>query len=102
MSSRTANAYLPQWGEDTLPEPPKASWRGLLGPGLLMVGASIGGGEWLFGSVVTARYGGIVMWIAGLSILFQVIYNLAVMRYALYTGEPILVGFLRTRPGPSF
>ena len=102
MSSRTADAYLPRWGEDTLPEPPKASWRGLLGPGLLTVGASIGGGEWLFGSVVTARYGGIVMWIAGLSILFQVIYNLAVMRYALYTGEPILVGFLRTRPGPSF
>lgn len=73
-----------------------------MGPGLLMVGASIGGGEWLFGSVVTARYGGGVMWLAGLSILFQVIYNLAVMRYTLYTGEPILVAFLRTRPGPAF
>ena len=90
------------WKEGQLPEPPKPSLRGLAGPGLLMAGASIGGGEWLFGSVVTARYGGAVMWIAGLSILFQTFYNLAVMRYTLYTGEPILVGFLRTRPGASF
>ncbi len=94
--------YLPGWGKGELAEPPRMNARGLIGPGLLMVGASIGGGEWLFGSVVTARYGGTVMWIAGLSILFQVIYNLAVMRYALFTGEPILVAFLRTRPGPRF
>lgn len=94
--------YLPEWGRGELAEPPPVNPRALVGPGLLMVGASIGGGEWLFGSVVTARYGGGVMWLAGLSILFQVIYNLAVMRYALYTGEPILVGFLRTRPGPRF
>ncbi|MEZ5354847.1 MAG: Nramp family divalent metal transporter [Bryobacteraceae bacterium] len=93
---------LPEWGRGELPEPPRMTVRGLVGPGLLMAGAAIGGGEWLFGSVVTARYGGGVMWIAGLSILFQAIYNLAVMRYALFTGEPILVAFLRTRPGPRF
>jgi len=93
---------LPPWNKGELPPPPRISLQSLVGPGLLMVGASIGGGEWLFGSVVTARYGGVVMWIAGLSIAFQVAYNLAVMRYTLYTGEPILVGFLRTRPGPKF
>lgn len=99
----SAAEKLPAWGRGELPEPPRVgSLRALIGPGLLMVGASIGGGEWLFGSVVTARYGGTVMWLAGLSIFFQVIYNLAVMRYALFTGEPILVAFLRTRPGPRF
>ena len=94
--------YLPAWSQGELPAAPHSSWRGVVGPGLVMAGASIGGGEWLFGAAVTARYGGVVMWIAGLSIGFQVIYNLAVMRYALYTGEPILVGFLRTPPGPRF
>jgi hypothetical protein len=74
----------------------------LIGPGLLMVGANIGGGEWLFGPLVTAQYGGQVMWLANLSILMQVFYNLSVMRYALYCGEPIFVGFFRTPPGVRF
>jgi hypothetical protein len=34
--------------------------------------------------------------------LMQVFYNLAIMRYALYTGESIFVGFFRTRPGTAF
>lgn len=100
-----AARYLPAWGRADLPEPPRfgpGSWTSLIGPGVVMVGANIGGGEWLFGPVVTARYSGAVMWLATLSIAFQVIYNLAVMRYTLYTGEPIFVGFLRTRPGPRF
>lgn len=42
------------------------------------------------------------MWLATLSIGFQVFYNLAVMRYTLYTGEPIFVGIFRTAPGPRF
>jgi hypothetical protein len=43
-----------------------------------------------------------IMWLATLAILMQVFYNLAVMRYALYSGESIFVGFLRTHPGPRF
>ncbi len=77
-------------------------WSALLGPGLLMLGANIGGGEWLFGPLVTAQYGGRVMWLATLAILMQVFYNLGVMRYALWCGEPVFVGFFRTRPGPLF
>ncbi len=34
--------------------------------------------------------------------MLQVFYNLARGRYALYTGEPVMVGFLRKRPGPGF
>ncbi|MGH6959753.1 MAG: Nramp family divalent metal transporter, partial [Dongiaceae bacterium] len=74
----------------------------MIGPGLLMAGSNIGGGEWLFGPLVTAQYGGRLMWLATTSILMQVFYNLAVMRYALYCGEPIFVGFFRTPPGPRF
>ena len=67
-----------------------------------MAGANIGGGEWLFGPVVTARYGGTILWIAFSAIMLQVCYNLAIMRYTLYCGENIFVGFFRTKPGPRF
>jgi len=68
----------------------------------MMVGCAIGGGEWLMGPAVTAQYGGIVMGLATLSIACQVAYNLGVMRYTLYCGEPIFVGFFRLWPGPLF
>ena len=44
----------------------------MLGPGLLVGGSAIGGGEWLAGPAVTARYGGALMWLATLSIVSQV------------------------------
>ncbi len=100
-----ASRFFPPWQNDSLPDPPRLSlrsWTLLIGPGLLMAGSNIGGGEWLFGPIVTARYGASLMWLATLSIAFQVFYNLSVMRYTLYTGEPIFVGFFRTAPGPRF
>jgi len=74
----------------------------MLGPGLLMGGAAIGGGEWLMGPMVTARYGGALLWLATLSILSQVVYNMEISRYTLYCGEPIFTGKFRTLPGPMF
>ena len=67
-----------------------------------MMGIQIGGGEWLFGPEITARYGGGLMWIATVAIVLQVFYNIECGRYALYCGEPIFTGFMRTRPGPLF
>jgi hypothetical protein len=100
-----AKQGFPPWEKAELPAAPAFRWHRwtmLIGPGLLMVGANIGAGEWLFGPLVTAQYGGRVMWIATVAILVQMFYNLAVMRYALYTGEPVMVGFFRTPPGPRF
>jgi hypothetical protein len=96
---------LPDWGVADLPEPRPLSWRNwasFLGPGIVMCGIQIGGGEWLFGPEVTAKYGGGLMWIATLAIVLQVFYNLECGRYALYCGEPIFTGFMRLRPGPGF
>ena len=67
-----------------------------------MASAAIGGGEWLTGPVVTSRYGGGLLWLAAISILVQVIYNIEISRYTLYTGEPIFTGKFRTLPGPMF
>ena len=96
---------LPPWTVGDLPKAPSLGWRSwtaLIGPGVLMAGASIGSGEWLAGPGVTAQYGGTLLWVATLSILAQVFCNLEFMRYTMYCGEPILVGGFRSRPGPKF
>ncbi len=94
---------LPTWDVAELPEPKPLGWRNwtsFIGPGIVMMGIQIGGGEWLLGPEITARYGGGLMWIATVAIVLQVFYNLECGRYALYCGEPVMTGFLRTRPGP--
>jgi hypothetical protein len=96
---------MPPWNVAELPDAPTFRWKQwtmLLGPGLLMGGAAIGGGEWLTGPIVTARYGGAMLWLATLSVLGQVIYNIEISRYTLYSGEPIFTGKFRTMPGPKF
>jgi hypothetical protein len=96
---------MPQWTTDELVEAPvftSKNWFALLGPGLVMGAAAIGGGEWLVGPLVTAKYGGALMWLATLSILAQGLYNTEISRYTLYCGEPIFTGKFRTLPGPMF
>ena len=104
MTNITKNT-IPAWGQADLPVAPVVSWRNwtrFIGPGIVMMGVQIGGGEWLFGAEITARYGGGLMWIATVSIILQLFYNIECGRYALYCGEPIFTGFMRTRPGPLF
>ncbi len=99
-----AESIVPWQVGDLIP-PPVLDWRHwaeLIGPGVLVAGSAVGAGEWLFGPAVTAQYGGTFLWLATFSIVLQVVYNLEVMRYALYCGEPIFIGFFRTRPGPRF
>jgi Mn2+/Fe2+ NRAMP family transporter len=96
---------MPRWDAGDLPAAPHLtlkSWALLIGPGLVAAGAAIGGGEWLAGPLTTARYGGAILWLATLSILAQVIYNLEICRYTLYCGEPIFTGKFRVLPGPLF
>ena len=96
---------MPQWDTGGLIDAPKFTfkkWIGMLGPGLILGGAAIGGGEWLVGPQVTAQYGGALLWLATLSIIGQVIYNLEISRYTLYSGEPIFTGKFRTKPGKNF
>lgn len=96
---------MPHWNTGELIEPPRftsRNWFAMLGPGLVAGGAAIGGGEWLIGPQVTAMYGGALLWLATLSIVAQLIYNIEISRYTLYTGEPIFTGKFRTLPGPVF
>lgn len=94
---------VPRWNLSALPSAPRftvKSWLGLLGPGLMMGAFAIGGGEWLMGPIITAKFGGGLLWLALLAVLSQLVYNIEISRYALYTGEPIFTGKFRTPPGP--
>lgn len=96
---------LPAWDVDDLPPPKPLRARNLLaliGPGLVLAGGSIGTGEWVMGPQAAARYQGAMLWAVLLSIVAQVVLNTEVMRYTLCTGEPILTGFFRSKPGPKF
>jgi hypothetical protein len=96
---------LPAWGDAELPEPKRLGMKnlaGFIGPGIVMCGVQLAGGEWLLGAEITAKYGGGLMWIALVSIIGQMFYNIECGRYALYCGEPVFTGFMRARPGPSF
>jgi Mn2+/Fe2+ NRAMP family transporter len=96
---------MPPWGLGELSDAPRftrRNWAMLLGPGLVMGGAAIGGGEWLTGPRISALYGGALLWLATLSIVGQVFYNMEISRYTLYTGEPIFTGKFRLLPGPGF
>lgn len=96
---------MPRWETASLIGAPQFTWRSwtlLLGPGLVMGASAIGGGEWLTGPLVTARYGAALLWLATLSILGQVLYNIEISRYTLYSGEPIFTGKFRIVPGPMF
>jgi hypothetical protein len=96
---------MPRWSTNELPPAPFFTWRNVLamiGPGLVMGAAAVGGGEWLAGPAVSAKYGGALLWVATVSILFQVLYNVEICRYTLYCGEPIFTGKFRVPPHPMF
>jgi hypothetical protein len=101
---RVDSDAIPAWTVADLPEPRPLAWRNwasFVGPGIVMMGIQIGGGEWLLGPEITARYGGGLMWVATIAIVLQVFYNIECGRYALYCGEPVFTGFMRVRPGPA-
>jgi hypothetical protein len=103
--SNHESGKIPPWTQGELPEPKPLRWQNwasFIGPGIVMMGIQIGGGEWLLGPAVTAKYGGGLMWIATVAIILQVFYNMECGRYALYCGEPVFTGFMRCKPNPLF
>ena len=96
---------IPRWQLGNLPDAPDftgRNWLAMFGPGFLMGAMAIGGGEWLMGPMITAKFGAGLLWLALLALLCQLIYNIEISRYTLYTGEPIFTGKFRTPPGPMF
>lgn len=104
-SQRLPGGQLPPWEVAELPEPLPFSFRNafkVIGPGAIMLAASIGGGEWLIGPATVIKHGPGVLWIATVAIVLQLIFNLEGIRYTLYTGEPAISGIMRLKPGCRF
>lgn len=88
-----------------MPAPPPFTTPNILrtvGPGVIGLGLAIGSGEWLLGPSIIVTYGAAFLWITTISVALQVLLNLEMARYTISTGEPIITGFMRTRPGPTF
>jgi hypothetical protein len=96
-----AGALAP-WGVKELPEAPKRGFKSVLqmiGPGAIMLSLSIGSGEWLMGPAGAVQYGPVIMWITTIAVITQTFFNLECIRYSIYCGEPMMLGYNRLKPG---
>ena len=103
FSASSKAGRMPAWRVADMPSPPAWTLRNVLrivGPGTIALSVSIGAGEWILGPRVTVEHGLSMLWIVTLAVLFQLACNLQFIRYTVYTGEPIINGFMRTSPGP--
>ena len=88
-----------------LPAPPRPrglSWIGVVGPGVIVLGASIGSGEFLLGPAAFVQYGLVLLWVTLVAVFLQTVFNTELMRWTMATGEPAVTGFMRTRPSAPF
>lgn len=105
MKSETpepTHGNLPPWKIDELPAPLPFGLRNALrtiGPGAILLVGAIGMGEWIAGPLFVVQHGRSVLWIATLAFVLQSLLNLEAVRYTLYTGEPVITGMMRLKPG---
>jgi Mn2+/Fe2+ NRAMP family transporter len=105
MPAPESRSGLEPWSRAELPEPPRPKglqWMGVVGPGVIVLGASIGSGEYLLGPANFVRYGLTLLWVTSVAVFLQTVFNQELMRYTMATGEPAVTGFMRTRPRSTF
>jgi hypothetical protein len=104
-TAREARSGLSAWTKQELPDPPRPkglAWAGVVGPGVIVLGASIGSGEFLLGPAAFVQYGLTLLWVTLVAAFLQTVLNTELMRWTIATGEPIFTGFMRTRPRATF
>ena len=84
---------LPPLKYKDLPEP--IVWRQMVGPSILILGASIGSGEFVLWPYLTAHYGFAIWWACMLGILTQFFVNMEIERWTLATGECSVISYCR-------
>src|SRR6187401_2463348 len=85
-----ARSGLDPWKAADLPAPPMPKglgWLAVVGPGVIVLGVSIGSGEFLLGPAAFLKHGLTLLWVTGVAVVLQTIFNTEVMRYTLATGE---------------
>jgi hypothetical protein len=100
-----ARSGLDPWRIGELPPAPRPhglNWFSAIGPGVIVLGVSIGSGEFLLGPAAFVKHGLSLLWVVGVASVLQTLLNVELMRYTLATGEPVFTGFMRTRPSSTF
>lgn len=94
--------YLPAPESGELPE--AIPLRRMLGPGVILLGLSIGSGEFILWPKLTADFGFTIFWAAMVGVTIQFFLNMEIERYTLATGESAVTGFFRLSKkfGPIF
>ena len=79
---RETGTGLDQWIDAELPDAPEPAglqWLKVVGPGVIVLGLSLGGGEFLLGPTAFVRYGMSLLWITLVAVFFQTIFNTELM-----------------------
>ncbi len=89
---------LPAGRYRDLPDPP-ASWTKLIGPSILLLGLSIGSGEFVLWPYITYEFGFAVIRASMVGEVPQYFINMEIERWTLATGETAVTGFCRLWAG---
>ena len=76
---------LPAPAYRDLPEAP--SWRRLLGPSILLLGLSIGSGEFVLWPFITYKFGFVVFWACMVGVTTQYFLNMEIERWTWPRGR---------------
>ncbi|MBW2267837.1 MAG: Nramp family divalent metal transporter [Deltaproteobacteria bacterium] len=90
---RIPDRVLPRPGIGELPEP--VALRRMLGPSVILVGLSIGSGEFVLWPRLTAEWGFALFWACWVGVTLQFFLNMEIERFTLATGESAVLGFVR-------
>ena len=105
LSVPEARTGLGPYVQAELPEPPYPrglGWFGIVGPGVIVLGVSIGSGEFLLGPAAFVRHGLSLLWVTLVACWLQTVFNTELMRYTVATGESAFTGFMLTKAASTF
>ena len=90
---RIPDRVLPAPRSGDLPEP--VPLRRMLGPSVILVGLSIGSGEFVLWPRLTAEWGFALFWACWIGVTLQFFLNMEIERWTLATGESAVIGLVR-------
>ena len=85
-----ARSGLDPFRKAELPPPPRPrglAWIGVVGPGVIVLGASIGSGEFLLGPAAFVQYGLVLLWVTLVAAFLQTVFNTELMRWTWPRGN---------------
>jgi len=93
VATEIPSRNLPGLPYRDMPEP--VPLRRIIGPGVIILAAAIGSGEYVLWPFITSQVGLVALWLAVVGVVTQYFINMEIERYTLATGETAVTGFSR-------